>query len=104
MMSSLADIGLFLALVVTSICVISMYIKLTRLQAYNVEYKHVLSQTTEALNAASLAMQTVNADGKETLTKLNESIKEARSLILDLQMMNQQRVGDERSPISSDAG
>jgi hypothetical protein len=84
-MSSLVNIILFLALVLTSVCVLTMYFKLKRLDAYHAEYKLIFDQTAEALGSARDAMRAFNAEGKDVLSALGTRIEEARSILSELE-------------------
>lgn len=88
MMSSLVNAALFLALVATSVCVVSMYRKLKRLDSYHAEYKRIFDQTAEALTSANEAVQMLNEDGKDVLLELGQRIEEARGMILKLDRAN----------------
>lgn len=81
MTSLLVNSALFLALVITSICVVTMYLKLKRLDSYHVEYKRVFDQTAEALTSAGEAIRMLNEDGKDVLQRLEQRIAEARTAI-----------------------
>ena len=78
MMSSLANVILFVALVTTSAMVAVMYRKLKRLDQYHAEYQRIFDKTGEALMAAQNAVASFGAEGRETLTMLGERIEEGR--------------------------
>jgi hypothetical protein len=88
-MSSLVNAILFLALVLTSICVVTMYFKLKRLDAYHAEYKRIFEQTSVALGSASEAVKSFNAEGRELLGALGVRIEEARTLLSELEAAGQ---------------
>ncbi|WP_205789861.1 DUF6468 domain-containing protein [Microvirga makkahensis] len=79
-MSSLSNIILFVALVVTSAMVALMYLKLKRLDQYHAEYQRIFDKTGEALIGAQNAVATFGAEGRETLATLGERIEEAREV------------------------
>jgi len=84
MMSSLANVVLFVALVTTSVIVAVMYRKLKRLAAYHEEYKLVFDQTAGALTATQNAVAAFNQDGRETLVALGAKIEQAQTLIKEI--------------------
>lgn len=84
MISSLANLVLFVALVTTSIIVVSMYFKLKRFESAQAEYKRILDQTGQSLRVAESAVRSFGAESKDTLTALGQRIEEARTLIRDL--------------------
>lgn len=90
-MSSLADTVLFIALVLTSLCVLMMHRRLKRLDSHQAEYKRALDQTHKSLSEASLAIQTFGADSREVLNELNARINEARTLISQLEALSRER-------------
>lgn len=102
-MSSLADVLLVAALVVTSLFVLSMQRRLKRLDASHLEYQQALSQTAAALFAARDALDRVNSDGRAVAEKLGEEIAEARSLAAEMDKLRSGLLADVR-PFGSDAG
>jgi hypothetical protein len=62
-----------------------MYRKLKRLDAYQAEYRRIFDQTNDALNAASIAMQTFKIEGREVLEALDTKIGEARAVLSELE-------------------
>lgn len=79
MMSSLANLILFIALVTTSAIVAVMYRKLKRLDQYHAEYKRIFDKTGEALMGAQNAVASFGSEGRETLALLGARIEEARA-------------------------
>jgi hypothetical protein len=77
MMSSLANLILFIALVTTSIIVVVMYRRLKRLDQYHAEYKRIFDKTGEALTGAQNAVANFGTEGRETLSLLGARIAEA---------------------------
>ncbi|MFC4173641.1 hypothetical protein ACFOYU_16520 [Microvirga sp. GCM10011540] len=90
MMSSLVNAVLFLALVMTSVCVLIMYRKLKSFEAHQSEYKRAFGQTSDALRAAGNAVQTFSTEGREILSALEERIEEARAVIAELEARSPQ--------------
>lgn len=87
MMSSLANVILFLALVTTSTIVAVMYRKLKRLDQYHAEYKRIFDRTGEALLGAQNAVATFGAEGRETLMLLGTRIEEAKEAARQLEAL-----------------
>lgn len=85
MMSSLANVVLFLALVTTSTIVAVMYSKLKRLDAYHAEYKNIFDKTGAALVSAQNAVSHFGTESRETLSELGARIEEAKLLIKRLE-------------------
>jgi hypothetical protein len=85
MMSSLVNLVLFLALVATSFCVLAMYRRLKRFDAYQSEYKRLFDQTSVALNSAGDAVRTFGVEGREVVEALGARIDEARSVLAELE-------------------
>lgn len=84
MISSLTNGVLFVALVLTSLIVVSMYRKLKNFENHHAEYGDILAKTVSALADAQLAIENLNADGRSTAFELGERIEEARLLIKDI--------------------
>lgn len=84
-MSSLVNLVLFLALIATSLCVLAMYRKLKRFDAYQTEYKRLFDQTSVALNSAGDAVRTFGTEGREVVEALGSKIDEARGVLAELE-------------------
>jgi hypothetical protein len=84
MMSSLVDAVLLVALVLTSACVVVMYRKLRRLDAYHQDYQRILAQTATALEAARSAVESLQVDGRELVSALGRRIEEARAVMAEI--------------------
>lgn len=84
-MSSLVNGVLFLALVLTSVIVVTLYLKLKKLDAYHAEYKLVFDQTAEALGSAREAVRSFSTEGRELLEALSARIDEARAVLVELE-------------------
>lgn len=89
MTSSLANIILFIALVVTSAMVALMYRKLKRLDQYHAEYKQIFDKTGAALLNAQSAVSNFGSEGRETLLLLGNRIEEARDVAKQLEILTQ---------------
>ncbi|MCB5177721.1 hypothetical protein [Microvirga lenta] len=104
MMSSLVNAVLFIALVMTSVCVLLMYRKLKSFEAHQSEYKRAFSQTSEALKAAGNAVQTFSSEGRGVLSALESKIEEARSVIAELEARDRQSQARDRATQKTDQG
>ena len=89
MMSSLANLILFIALVITSAMVALMYRKLKRLDQYHTEYQRIFDKTGEALMGAQSAVTNFGAEGRETLALLGARIQEAQEAAKHLEALTQ---------------
>jgi hypothetical protein len=87
MTSSLANIILFAALVVTSAMVALMYRKLKHLDRYHADYQRIFDKTGEALIGAQNAVSSFGSEGRETLTLLGARIEEAREVAKQLEAL-----------------
>lgn len=84
MTSSLVDLVLLAALVLTSACVLSLYRKLKRLDRYHSDFQKSLARSVDALSEARTAVQNFNLDGRELAGALDERIAEARAVLAEL--------------------
>ncbi|MCG7392035.1 hypothetical protein MHY87_03855 [Microvirga sp. ACRRW] len=89
MMSSLANIVLFVALVITSAMVALMYLKLKRFDRYHAEYQQIFDKTGVALIGAQRAVATFGSESRETLALLGARIEEARESARQLEALTQ---------------
>jgi len=88
-MSSLANVILFVALVITSAMVALMYRKLKRLDQYHADYQRIFDKTGEALVGAQKAVASLGSEGRETLVMLGERIEEAQAVSKRLEALTQ---------------
>lgn len=84
MIFSPGEAVLFVALVVTSTCVVLMYRKLGNLSAYQRDYRVALDDSANALHHARNAMALLNDDSRELLTLLSHKIQDAETLLWQL--------------------
>ena len=84
-MTPLVEIVLLLALVVTSACVVPMYLKLKRLDRTQAEYGRIFAQSGQALDSAGAAMRSFSTEGRAILEDLTVKIDEARKILSDLE-------------------
>lgn len=85
MTSSLVNFILLFALIITSICVATLYFKLKRFEVHHTEYKRVFEQASEALSTAGNAIRSLNQEGREVLLSLEQRIDEAKVVIRALE-------------------
>jgi len=86
-MSSIVDVVLFVALLLTTGSVVLMYRKLKQLDGLQSDYQRALKDASAALTAARDAMTGIHAEGRDTLTRLGHEIDEARRLITELDLL-----------------
>ncbi|SHO63245.1 hypothetical protein SAMN02745172_01319 [Pseudoxanthobacter soli DSM 19599] len=84
MISSLVDVILLIALVITSISVLTTYAKLKKLERHHREYEIVLAQTAQSLDAARTAIERLQADGEGLVASLAGQIERAQALVDEL--------------------
>ncbi|MDQ0506675.1 hypothetical protein [Xanthobacter agilis] len=84
MISYPVDILLLAALVATTVCVVMLYRRLSRLDRLNADYGRALEDAAKALTAARDSLQTFSSDGREVLTKLSSRIEDAHGVIAEL--------------------
>ncbi len=84
MIFSPGEAVLFVALVVTSTCVMLMYRKLGNLSACENDYRVALDDSANALHHARNAMEVLNDDSRELLTLLSHKIQDAETLLWKL--------------------
>ncbi|RDI50420.1 hypothetical protein [Microvirga subterranea] len=89
MMSSLVNLVLFAALVITSLCVLAMYRKLKRFDASQAEYKRLFQEASVALGTAGDAVRAFGTEGKEVADALGARIDEAREVLAQLAVATQ---------------
>ncbi|MBS7537950.1 hypothetical protein [Ancylobacter lacus] len=94
MIFSPADAVLFVSLVVTSACVIIMYLKLDTLTACQRDYRVALRESADALSSAHQAVSLLNRDSQELLLALCDRIEAAEHIIGEMD----QRFGASRPP------
>jgi hypothetical protein len=87
MMSSIVDTVLFVALLLTTGSVVLMYRKLKQLDGLQSDYQRALKDASTALTAAREAMTGIQAEGRDTLTRLGHEIEEAKRLITELDVL-----------------
>jgi len=97
MMSSIVDVVLFAALLITTVCVVQMYRKLKRLDAYHEDYQRIFTETAAALNSARDAVRAFHDEGRDTVAQLGREIEEARRVIAEIDARRPPPPGGERS-------
>ncbi|MFG1400464.1 hypothetical protein [Xanthobacter sediminis] len=84
MISSPVDILLLAALLATTVCVVTLYRRLSRLDRLNADYGRALADAAQALTAARDSLQTFSTDGREVLSQLAKRIDDAHGVIAEL--------------------
>lgn len=93
-MTPLVDTVLLVALVVTSACVVPMYLKLKRLDRTQAEYGRIFAKSGQALDSAGDAVRSFSTDGREILEALTVKIDEARQTLADLEASRRSLAGE----------
>ncbi|MTH98266.1 hypothetical protein [Roseibium sp. RKSG952] len=84
MTSAIVDGVLLLALIVTTIRMISMYRELKRLGSYHEDYKRIFDQTSLALDGIEVSVQEINVRSSQLLNALGSRMDDARELIAEI--------------------
>lgn len=79
------DAVLFLALLLTSLRVGTMYRELKRLRGYQVQYIEVFGQTSRAADTIGEAVRQLGGEGRDVLERLEAVIEEGRRLAARLE-------------------
>jgi hypothetical protein len=88
MMSYVTNAVLLTALLVTALCVGSMYRELRRLRGYQAQYLRVFDETKEAVSEIESAIAAINREGRDILKLLGGRIDEGRELAARLEALN----------------
>lgn len=97
-MTPFVDTILLLALVVTSACVVPMYLKLKRLDRTQAEYGRIFAESGQALASAGDAVRSFSTEGREILEALTVKIDEARQTLSDLEASRRGLAGETAAP------
>jgi hypothetical protein len=100
MTSSLSEVALLTALVVTCICVVAMYGRLRRLDRHQAEYERTFARTSDALDATRIELARFRQDGHDLTAALDDRIAAAQALLHALD----QRTGDDEPRSMRKAG
>lgn len=84
MISSLVDVALWAALVVTSGSVLFLHRRLKRFGSEVAGYRDALADASSALRMAGLAVATLNSEGKDTAVALAGKIEAAEAAAAEL--------------------
>lgn len=84
MISAIVDGVLLLALIVTTVKLVTMYRELKRLGAYHTDYQRVFDQTALALDGIEVSIQEINVRGSQVLNALGSRMDDARELIAEI--------------------
>lgn len=87
MISYLIDGLLLIALLVTSLRMVSMHRELRRVSGYHADYQRIFDQTALALDGIEVSIQEINVKGSQILNALGQRIDEAREIIADIDTM-----------------
>jgi hypothetical protein len=81
---SLVDLGLFVALAVTSVSVLLVYFRLKAMGRALAEYRSAFEATERSLEKATAAVQTLNGDSRALVTALVARTTEASGVLANL--------------------
>ncbi len=84
MISAIVDGVLLLALVATTVRMLSMHRELRRLGSYHEDYQRIFDQTALALDGIEVSIQEINVKGAQILNALGNRMDDARELIAEI--------------------
>lgn len=97
-----AEAVLFVALVVTSGCVVLMYLKLNELSTVGRHYRLALHDSAAALGEARDAVALLNNDSRELISALCTRIGEAEALVARLDRARAEAAALLPTPVNKD--
>jgi len=90
MISALVDGLLLVALVATTVKMVTMYRELKRLGAYHDDYQRIFDQTALALDGIEVSIQELNVKGSQVLNALGNRMNDARELISEIDALTRE--------------
>ncbi|MES0809020.1 hypothetical protein ABLO27_06030 [Roseibium sp. SCPC15] len=84
MISAIVDGVLLIALVATTVRMVSMHRELRRLGTYHEDYQRIFDQTALALDGIEVSIQEINVKGAQILNALGSRMDDARDLIAEI--------------------
>jgi ABC-type transporter Mla subunit MlaD len=84
MISAIVDGVLLLALVATTVRMLTMHRELRRLGSYHEDYQRIFDQTALALDGIEVSIQEINVKGAQILNALGNRMDDARELIAEI--------------------
>lgn len=84
MISAIVDGVLLLALVATTVRMVTMHRELRRLGSYHAEYQRIFDQTALALDGIEVSIEEFNVKGTQVLNALGSRMDDARDLIAEI--------------------
>ncbi|MEO9530181.1 MAG: hypothetical protein ABJG32_22610 [Roseibium sp.] len=90
MISAIVDGVLLLALVATSIRMLTMHRELRRLGSYHADYQRIFDQTSLALDGIEVSIQEINVKSAQILNALGSRMDDARELIAEIDALTRE--------------
>lgn len=90
MISAIVDGVLLLALVATSIRMLTMHRELRRLGSYHADYQRIFEQTSLALDGIEVSVQEINVKSAQLLNALGSRMDDARELIAEIDALTRE--------------
>lgn len=90
MISAIVDGVLLIALIVTTVKIVTMYRELKRLSAYHTDYQRILDQTALALDGIEVSIQEINVRSAQLLNALGTRMDDARELIAEIDSLTRE--------------
>ena len=92
MISAIVDGVLLLALVATTVRMLTMHRELRRLGSYHEDYQRIFDQTALALDGIEVSIQEINVKGAQILNALGNRMDDARELIAEIDGLHKKRL------------
>jgi ABC-type transporter Mla subunit MlaD len=90
MISAIVDGVLLLALVATSLRMLTMHRELRRLGSYHADYQRIFDQTALALDGIEVSIQEINVKSAQLLNALGSRMDDARELIAEIDALTRE--------------
>jgi hypothetical protein len=104
MMTTIVDIVLLAALVLTSLRVASMHRELRRLRSYQTQYVELFGETNRAADTIGAALNHIGNEGREVLERLEAAIGQGSVLSARLEAMAKAATPKPREAADDEAG
>ncbi|GAB4531150.1 MAG: hypothetical protein Tsb0019_32890 [Roseibium sp.] len=90
MISAIVDGVLLLALVATTVRMLTMHRELRRLSSYHADYQRIFDQTALALDGIEVSIQEINVKSAQLLNALGSRMDDARELIAEIDALTRE--------------
>jgi len=90
MISAIVDGILLIALVATTVRMLTMHRELRRLSSYHADYQRIFDQTALALDGIEVSIQEINVKSAQLLNALGSRMDDARELIAEIDALTRE--------------